>query len=87
MRISPLQSLLSALAPTQRLGLLVGLAMSVGQAGFGIGSFVASSTYGAYGYVSNTAMGALAMFGMALLVWLGIPEPEIDASSPVAKAS
>jgi predicted MFS family arabinose efflux permease len=86
MRISPLQSLLTALAPTQRLGLLVGLAMSIGQAGFGIGSFVASSTYGAYGYASNTAMGALAMVGMALLVWRGIPEPEIDPSSSVANA-
>lgn len=78
MRISPLQSLLTALAPTSRLGMLTGLAMSIGQAGFGIGSFLASTTYGAYGYPSNTAAGALAMVAMALLVWRGIPEPRLD---------
>ena len=79
-RISPLQSLLTALTPTRRLGVLMGLAMSAGQAGFGIGSFLASTTYGIYGYASNTLAGALATVGMALLVWRGIPEPRRLAS-------
>ena len=83
-RISPLQSLLTALVPDQRRGLLMGLAMSVGQAGFGIGSFVASSTYAFYGYVSNTLSGAVAMLAMAVLVHWGLPEPHLrsTASSP-----
>ena len=76
-RISPLQSLLTALVPDRRRGLLMGLAMSVGQAGFGIGSFIASSTYGTLGYVSNTFAGALAMLGMAVLVHLGLDEPKM----------
>jgi len=74
-RISPLQSLLTALVPDRRRGLLMGLAMSVGQAGFGIGSFVASATYGPLGYVSNTLAGAFAMLGMAVLVHRGLDEP------------
>ena len=76
-RISPLQSLLTALVPDQRRGLLMGLAMSIGQAGFGIGSFVASATYAFYGYVSNTVTGAIAMLGMAVLVHWGLPEPRL----------
>jgi predicted MFS family arabinose efflux permease len=76
-RISPLQSLLTALVPDRRRGLLMGLAMSVGQAGFGIGSFVASSTYAAYGYISNTFTGALAMLAMGVLVHWGLPEPKL----------
>ncbi|MFB6249421.1 MAG: MFS transporter, partial [Salinibacter sp.] len=74
-RISPLQSLLTALVPDQARGLLMGLAISVGQAGFGIGSFVASATFGAYGYVSNAVAGALATVVMAALVHWALPEP------------
>jgi predicted MFS family arabinose efflux permease len=54
-RVSPLQSLITALVPDRQRGLLMGLAMSVGQAGFGFGSFVASLTYGPFGYLSNAA--------------------------------
>ncbi|MFB6231995.1 MAG: MFS transporter [Salinibacter sp.] len=74
-RVSPLQSLITALVPDRQRGLLMGLAMSVGQAGFGFGSFVASATYAAYGYPSNAAGGALAMVAMAALVYWGLPEP------------
>ncbi len=86
-RISPLQSLLTALVPDQRRGLLMGLAMSIGQAGFGIGSFVASSTYAFYGYVSNTVTGAVAMLGMAVLVHWGLPEPHLRPAPSSADAS
>lgn len=85
-RISPLQSLLTALVPDKERGLLMGLAISVGQAGFGIGSFGASATFGAYGYASNAVAGALATVVMAILVHWGLPEPSLspadDASAP-----
>ena len=77
MRISPLQSLLTALTPTSQLGMLMGLAMSIGQAGFGIGSFLASTTYGTYGYPGNTTAGAMAMGAMAVLV-RKIPPPSLQ---------
>ena len=76
-RISPLQSLLTALVPSQKRGLLMGLAISVGQAGFGIGSLAASATYGPYGYVSNALAGAAATVLMAALVHWGLPEPSL----------
>jgi predicted MFS family arabinose efflux permease len=84
-RVGPLQSLITALVPDRQRGLLMGLAMSVGQAGFGFGSFVASVTYGPYGFPSNAIGGALAMIGMAGLVHWGLPEPSLrsvpDAST------
>jgi predicted MFS family arabinose efflux permease len=80
-RVSPLQSLLTALVPDQERGLLMGLAMSIGQAGFGFGSFLASITYGPYGYVSNSVVGAAAMVLMAVLVHVGITEPHLPRSS------
>jgi predicted MFS family arabinose efflux permease len=86
-RVSPLQSLLTALVPDRERGLLMGLAMSVGQGGFGFGSFLASVTYGPYGYGSNALVGALAMVLMAGLVQWGIAEPRLpsrDDSSPAA---
>ena len=79
-RVSPLQSLITALVPDRQRGLLMGLAASVGQAGFGIGSFAASATYGAYGYLSNAAGGALAMIAMAGLVYWGLPEPSLQTT-------
>lgn len=78
-RISPLQSLLTALVSDRQRGLLMGLAMSVGQAGFGIGSFLASVTYGPYGYLSNAITGAAGMIGMAMLVYWGLPEPHLPS--------
>jgi len=80
-RVSPLQSLLTALVPDRERGLLMGLAMSVGQGGFGFGSFLASITYGPYGYVSNSVVGAAAMVLMAVLVHVGIAEPHLRSSS------
>jgi len=78
-RVGPLQSLITALVPDRQRGLLMGLAMSVGQAGFGFGSFVASVTYGPYGFSSNAIGGALAMIGMAGLVHWGLPEPALSS--------
>ncbi len=84
-RISPLQSLLTALVPDRQRGLLMGLAMSVGQAGFGFGSFMASTTYGAYGYTSNAFTGAAAMVGMAILVYWGLPEPQLRSADDTTR--
>jgi multidrug resistance protein len=83
-RIGPLQSLLTALVPDQRRGLLMGLAMSVGQAGFGVGSFLAGIGYGQIGYISNTITGAVAMLFMAVLVQRGLPEPSLQSPRPSA---
>ena len=83
-RIGPLQSLLTALVPDRQRGLLMGLAMSVGQAGFGIGSFLAGIGYGQLGYISNTITGAVAMLFMAVLVQRGLPEPSLQPPRPSA---
>lgn len=84
-RISPLQSLLTALVPDTRRGLLMGLAMSIGQAGFGLGSFLAGIGYGQIGYASNTISGAVAMLVMAWLVQRGLPEPSLEPARPSAR--
>ena len=86
-RISPLQSLLTALVPAQQRGLLMGMAMSIGQAGFGVGSLVASVTYGPFGYSSNAALGALSMVAMAALVHYALPEPSLPSPSVSGAAS
>ena len=83
-RIGPLQSLLTALVPDRQRGLLMGLAMSVGQAGFGIGSFLAGIGYGQIGYISNAITGAVAMLFMAVLVQRGLPEPSLQSPRPSA---
>lgn len=76
MRISPLQSLMSALVPAERRGLLMSMAVAVGQVGTGIGAFIAGITYTSFGYVSNTIIGAVAILLMGLLVSRSMPEPE-----------
>ena len=86
-RIGPLQSLLTALVPDTRRGLLMGLAMSVGQAGFGIGSFLAGIGYGQLGYVSNTLSGAVAMIAMGVLVHRGLPEPDLSTARPSTRTA
>ncbi len=87
MRISPLQSLLTALAPAQRRGILMSLAVAVGQLGIGMGAAVAGLAYTKYGYVSNTVIAAVAMGLMAWLVQRYLPEPTADRVAPeVAEA-
>ncbi len=81
-RISPLQALMTALVKDARRGLLMGLAVGLGQVGFGVGSFIAGITYGPYGYVSNTVMGAAAILLMAAIVKWGLPEPDLNQDRP-----
>jgi len=76
MRISPLQSLLTALVPDHERGLLMSLAVAIGQIGIGLGSVVAGILYVDLGYLSNTVLGAVSIIAMALLVQWAVPEPE-----------
>jgi MFS family permease len=89
MRISPLQSLLTALVPDARRGLLMSLAVGIGQVGIGLGSFIAGISFVEYGYFSNTVIGALSVVLMAALVQFGLPEPELPSSpkTPSAETS
>ena len=76
LRISPLQSLLSALVNSERRGLLLSFAVAIGQMGIFFGSGMAGFSYTNFGFISNTMIGAIAMIGMALLVHFYLPEPD-----------
>ena len=75
MRISPLQSLLTALVPDRQRGILMSLAVALGQGAFALAGKLSGPVYVTYGYVSNTVIGAASIFLMALLVWKLLPEP------------
>ena len=75
MRISPLQSLLSALVPDARRGVLMSMAVAVGQIGIGMSGAIGGLTYTEFGYESNSILGAVSILFMAILVWRGLPEP------------
>src|SRR5690606_2476154 len=75
MRISPLQSLLTALVIDAKRGILMSLAVSIGQIGIGISGALAGPAFTRFGYVSNTVMGAIAILLMAILVAWKLPEP------------
>ncbi len=77
MRISPLQSLLSALVPDRQRGSLMSLAVSLGQIGIGLGGALAGPFYIRYGFSSNTLLAAIAIVLMALVVWKMLPEPSM----------
>lgn len=77
-RMSPLQSLMTALVSANRRGALLSLTVAIGQIGIGIGGAVAGIAYTEYGYVSNTIAGAVAIMLMAVLVYLNLPEPKED---------
>ncbi|ACY49435.1 MFS transporter [Rhodothermus marinus] len=80
MRMSPLQSLLTALVPGARRGSLMSLSIALGQLGIGISGVAAGWLYKEYGYLSNALLGALALVLMALVVGYGLPEPDLQAS-------
>ena len=84
MRTSPLQALMTAIVPDERRGILMSLAIAVGQVGFGLGSAMAGLTYTEYGYHSNTVVAAVSIVLMALLVRYFLPEP---GRQPAAEAS
>ena len=81
MRTSPLQALMTALVPDERRGILMSLAIAVGQVGFGIGTALAGPTFTEYGYISNTILAAIAIVLMAAVVGLFLPEPALKPTS------
>jgi len=83
LRISPLQSLMTALVEERRRGALLSLAVAIGQVGIGIGGAVAGIAYVNFGFASNTTVGAIAIFGMAILVHKTLPEPKKGAQEVV----
>ncbi len=82
MRISPFQALLSELVPAERRGMLMGLAVGIGQFGIGVSGALAGPAYLYLGYLSNTLMGAVSMVLMAWVVWALLPEPELKTVEP-----
>ena len=86
MRISPLQSLLTAIVPDAQRGILMSLAVASGQGAFALAGKLSGPVYVANGYFSNTVIGAVSIFLMALLVWKLIPEPQARTTSDVGVA-
>ncbi len=81
MRVSPFSALLTALVSDHRRGALMSLTVALGQVGFAVGGVVAGPLYAEFGYWSNTAIGAVAVLGMGLMVWYLVPEPELEATT------
>lgn len=86
-RMSPLQALLTALVPDTQRGMLMSMAVAIGQLGIGVGGILAGPAYTNFGYESNTIMAAAAILLMALLVWRILPEPRLDKKQPAASVS
>ena len=84
MRISPFQSLMSELVTAERRGILMSLAVGIGQIGIGISGMVAGIMYTDFGYLSNTVMGAVSILLMAFLVRQYLPEPELRPERTVS---
>ena len=77
MRISPFQALTTELVSARKRGTLMSLLVAIGQVGYGLGGTIAGPAYVSLGYVSNTIIGAIIIFGMAIIVWRYLPEPEL----------
>jgi predicted MFS family arabinose efflux permease len=82
LRISPLQSLMTALVPSVRRGMLMSLAVAIGQIGMSVSASISGLLYESNGFFANSAAGATTIFLMALLVWKLLPEPTDDVQSP-----
>ncbi len=76
MRLAPMQALLTGLTPSSRRGSLLSITVACGQLGSGAGGAVAGLLYAGYGYVANATLAAGAMILAALVVYLGLPEPD-----------
>ena len=75
MRISPFSALLTALVEDERRGSLMSLAVALGQLGFALGGAVSGPLFAKVGFGANTAIGAVFVLAMGLVVWFFIPEP------------
>ena len=79
MRISPFSALLTALVSDERRGSLMSLTVALGQVGFALGGAVAGPLYADIGYGSNTALSAVFVLIMGLIVWFFVPEPSRES--------
>ncbi|MDA0329309.1 MAG: MFS transporter [Gemmatimonadetes bacterium] len=80
MRVSPFSALLTALVSDERRGSLMSLTVALGQMGFALGGVVAGPLFAYIGYGSNTALAAVCVLLMGLIVWFFIPEPDPRAT-------
>jgi predicted MFS family arabinose efflux permease len=80
MRISPFQALTTELVNARKRGTLMSLLVAIGQIGYGLGGSIAGPFYAQYGYISNTVIGAVMILAMAAMVWIYLPEPELESS-------
>ncbi len=78
MRVSPFSALLTALVKDERRGSLMSLTVALGQLGFAFGGAIAGLLYAELGYGSNSILGALSVMGMGIVVWLWVPEPQME---------
>ena len=74
-RMSPLQTLVSALVDASRRGALLSLSLATGQAGFAMGSALAGTIYLRAGFTGNASLSAVGGLLAALVVGVGLPEP------------
>lgn len=81
-RAAPFQALMTEIVPPEQRGSLMSLTMALGQVGTAAGAAIAGPAYGAYGYASNTALGAASALLIALLVWRFLPEPPAEPERP-----
>ena len=86
MRISPFSALLTSLVSDQRRGSLMALTVALGNVGYAVGSALAGPLYANVGYGSNTALGAVSVLAMGLIVWLWVPEPSRAAHAALTPA-
>ena len=86
-RISTFSALLTALVSDERRGSLMAMTIALGQIGFAVGAAAAGPLYSAFGYGSNTVLGAAAVLIMAAIVAYGVPEPKLHKDAPAVPAS
>lgn len=86
LRISPLQSLMTALVPASRRGMLMSLSVAIGQLGMSVSASASGFLYESRGFFSNTVAAAIVILLMAILVHKLLPEPRSDVDAEVDAA-
>lgn len=85
-RMSPLQALLTALAPDRRRGTLMSMTIAIGQVGYAAGGVLAGLLYTSSGFGATSIASAIATIAMGAVVWLYLPEPGRDHHEGAAAA-
>lgn len=79
MRVSPFQALISSAVPAQLRGTTLSLVVALGHIGGGIAGAVAGALYERYAYAVTMYIAGGALIAAALLVWVGVGEPESES--------